>query len=92
MEKFFLLDITIFLPFEVLYEAGFGEPKSYLSGKLQCVLECKSEAVGMSSGVPLEGHLQPLLFSLSINGSKSVISDSKFFMFADDLKIFRKID
>jgi len=80
-------------------KAGFGEPilswfKSYLSGRVQCVkiLGCKSEAVAEPSGVPQEGHLSPLLFSLLVNGLKLVIPDSLLLMFADDLKIFRVIE
>ncbi|KAF0719536.1 Uncharacterized protein FWK35_00023733, partial [Aphis craccivora] len=38
------------------------------------------------------GHLSPILFSLFVNGIKSAIPDSRFLMFADDLKIFRRID
>jgi hypothetical protein len=83
---------------EILYKYGFGEPllswfKSYLSGRVQWVkvLGCKSVISNVPSGVPQGGHLSPLLFSLFINDIKKVVPNCQFLMFADDLKLFRKI-
>jgi len=84
---------------DVLYKSGFGEPilswfKSYLSGREQWVkvLGFKSAAVSVPSGVPQGGHLSPLLFSLFVNGIAKAAPKCKFLMFADDLKLFCKIE
>lgn len=44
----------------------------------------------MISGVPLS-HLGPILFNLLINDVVDVLSDSCHLIFADDLKIFKRI-
>jgi len=81
---------------DALYKSGFGEPllswfKSYLSDRVQWVkvFGCKSSISKVSSGVP---HLSPILFSRYVNGIKGVIKNCEFLMFADDLKLFRKIE
>uniref|UniRef100_A0A2S2Q917 RNA-directed DNA polymerase from mobile element jockey n=1 Tax=Sipha flava TaxID=143950 RepID=A0A2S2Q917_9HEMI len=84
---------------DILYKSGFGEPilswfKSYLSDRVQWVkvLGSKSAVVPVPSGVPQGGHLSPLLFSLFINGITKAVPNCRFLMFADDLKLFRKIE
>jgi len=81
------------------YKSRFGEPllswfKSYLSNRVQCVkvFGCKSSISKVSSGVSQGGHLSSILFSLYVNGIKVVIKNCEFFMFADDIKLFRKIE
>ncbi|KAL4107267.1 hypothetical protein QTP88_017643 [Uroleucon formosanum] len=56
------------------------------------VLGSKSAVVPVPSGVPQGGHLSPLLFSLFINGITKAVPKCRFLMFADDLKLFRKIE
>lgn len=84
---------------EVLLNSGFGEPllswfQSYLLDRKQIVdvHGIKSDFIDATSGVPQGGHLSPLLFALFINNIKKVISNSQFLLFADDLKLFLKID
>ncbi|XP_008190178.1 uncharacterized protein LOC103312002 [Acyrthosiphon pisum] len=84
---------------ETLYKTGFGEPllswfKSYLSDRVQWVkvFGCKSSISKVSSGVPQGGHLSPILFSLYVNGIKEIVKNCELLMFADDLKLFKKID
>lgn len=83
---------------KVLLDSGFGEPLlswlgSYLNNRKQYVkvLGSKSEIFTIPSGVPQGGHLSPLLFSLFINSVKAVIQNSKFLLFADDLKLFLRV-
>lgn len=84
---------------DVLFKVNFGEfnlswIKSYLSNRIQWVKihGTKSVAIRVTSGVPQGGHLSLLLFSLFVNGLKTVIPYCRFLMFADDLKLFRKIN
>jgi hypothetical protein len=79
-------------------DSGFGEPLlswfgSYLKNRKKYVkvFGYKSAICNIPSGVPQGGHLSLLLFSLFINITKSVIRNSKFLLFADDLKLFLKI-
>lgn len=51
----------------------------------------QSADVSVPSGVPQGDHLSSLLFSLFVNGLKFAIPDRRYLMFADDLKLFRKI-
>lgn len=66
--------------------------RSYLSGRTLKV-KCDgafSHSFPVTSGVPQGGHLSALLFSLFINDISTVI-DSKFLLFADDVKLFNII-
>ena len=67
---------------------------SYLSNRTQhVVLEGnESKWLPVLSGVPQGSILGPLLFLLFINDMPSVCKSSKIGLFADDAKIFRKID
>lgn len=57
------------------------------------MLEFKSAAVSVPSGVPKgAGHLSPLLFLLFVNGIKNAVSRCKFLMFANELKLFRRVE
>jgi len=83
---------------KILLDYGFGEPLLswlgyFLNNRKQYVkvFGSKSEICNIPSGVPQGGHLSPILFSLSVNSVKTVIRNSKFLLFADDLKLFLKI-
>ena len=58
----------------------------YQSAKSVCL------PLTVTSGVPQRSVLEPLLFVLFINDVANVISNSHFYLFADDLKIFNSAD
>ena len=66
---------------------------SYLRNRKQFVQlgNFESEIFNVTSGVPQGSHLGPLLFILFINDLTSVVNHSECLLFADDLKLFRKI-
>lgn len=68
--------------------------KSYLSNRTLKVIigNTLSNEFAASSGVPAGSHLGPVLFVLYISDIGSVIRHSKYLAYADDLKIFRKIN
>lgn len=50
-----------------------------------------SDPITATSGVPQGSHLGPLIFILSINDAETVIKASDLSVYADDMKIFRRI-
>lgn len=84
----------------ILAASEFGYPlldwiQAYLLNTLQWVkilLGSKSRSFIASSEVPQGGHLSSILFSLFINSVSSVLRYCYLLCFADDIKIFLKID
>jgi hypothetical protein len=84
---------------DLLYKSGFGEPllswfKSYLTSRMQWIkiLDCRSEITHNTSGVPQGGHISPLLFALFMNGVSNALHHCHFLVFADDIKLFMRVD
>lgn len=78
---------------------GVGDPlltwiASYLTDRKQYVKlhGSVSKITNITSGVPQGGHLSPLLFILFVNSISKWITKAKFLLFADDIKIYMKID
>ena len=67
--------------------------RSYLVGRSQYVRfnNTLSDLFNVASGVPQECHLGPVMFNIFINDLASVIKYSNCLLFADDLKLRRKI-
>jgi len=84
---------------KVISSSGFGEPllswfASYLINRKQYIKingTC-SDLVDITSGVPQGGHLSPLLFALYVNDINKILRNCRFLLFADDIKLFLKID
>lgn len=66
---------------------------SYLNGRTYSVVfrSSVSNPFTANSGVPQGSHLGPLLFILSVNDVGSFINHSNIKIYADDMKIFKKI-
>ena len=66
---------------------------SYLSGREQIVRVSNSlsSPINVTSGVPQGSHLGPLLFNVFINDLVDVFVGNNFLLYADDLKVFRRI-
>lgn len=77
---------------------GFGDIvvawfASFLKDRFQFVRinNVLSVEIRVASGVPQGSHCAPLLFSLFINDIGNAIVNSEFLLFADDLKLFRRV-
>ena len=68
--------------------------KSYLSNRRQrvTVLGCTSPETLVTSSVPQSSILGPMLFLLHVNDLPDAVQNSKVACFADDTKIFKRID
>lgn len=63
---------------------------SYLSGRRQCVCHDNntSDWLTVTSGVPQGSILGPLLFTIYVNDIHTVLRNTKFHSYADDLQIY----
>lgn len=68
--------------------------KSYITNRTQKIVikGYESETVRISSGVPQGSILGPLLFILYINDISNCFKFCNFLLYADDLKIYHKIE
>ena len=82
-----------------LDDSGFSPPllkwiESYLVNRKQtvCINGTSSKLIHVHSGVPQGSHLGPLLFNLFINDLATLFEYSDCLLYADDLKIIKKIE
>jgi hypothetical protein len=78
---------------------GIGDPllsllSSYLLNRKQFVKlnGVSSNLSDVTSGVPQGSHLSPLMFCLYVNSISSFLNKAHFLLYADDIKIFLKIE
>ena len=66
---------------------------SYLSDRYQAVKICDtvSDLYPVKSGVPQGSHIGPLLFNIFINDVVDIFPPDSCLLFADDLKLYRRI-
>ena len=66
---------------------------SYLKGRTQYVKigPCVSDLFTITSGIPQGSHLGPILFLLFFDDITEVIRNSSCLLYADDLKLFRRV-
>ena len=66
---------------------------SYLQDRTQTLKlgTHESRAINVTSGVPQGSHLGSLLFAVFGNGIYDLLTDSEFLLYADDLKLLRKV-
>src|SRR5699024_7468473 len=88
-----------FLLVDKLRKLGFNENTvlwitSFLSNRWQQVKigDCISESFKVTSGVPQGSHRGPILFLLFINDLCQHLTSSKFLFYADDLKIYTRVE
>jgi len=56
------------------------------------MLDSRSSFINVTSGVPQGGHLSPILFAIFINGLNTALKHCNFLAFADDVKLFSRIN
>lgn len=84
---------------KVFSSSGFGRPLLswftlyFLNRKLYAKINgtC-SDLVDITSGVPQNGYLLPLLFTFYVNNINKVLRNYQFLLFANDIKLFLLID